>query len=118
MLLLFAGFLIPPNDMSPAFGWLHHINPMFYGFENVGSMIESGVSREVLNTDISFSSLVASSATWISRAMITSSQHRVLRDIRLALSEVLYLDRLVFQDYSTPSLSDSLTPTDGETLAS
>ncbi|KAF5580877.1 ATP-binding protein multidrug cassette transport [Fusarium subglutinans] len=37
VLLLFAGFLIPPNDMSPAFGWLHHINPMFYGFENLFS---------------------------------------------------------------------------------
>jgi ATP-binding cassette subfamily G (WHITE) protein 2 (SNQ2) len=37
VLLLFAGFLIPPNDMSPAFGWLHYINPMFYGFENVSS---------------------------------------------------------------------------------
>ncbi|QGI71281.1 hypothetical protein CEK26_003618 [Fusarium fujikuroi] len=37
VLLLFAGFLIPPNDMSPAFGWLHYINPMFYGFENLFS---------------------------------------------------------------------------------
>ncbi|KAL4863809.1 hypothetical protein BDV12DRAFT_189408 [Aspergillus spectabilis] len=35
VLLLFAGFLIPPNDMRPAFGWLHHINPMYYGFENL-----------------------------------------------------------------------------------
>lgn len=35
MLLLFAGFLIPPVDMTPVFGWLHHINPMYYGYENV-----------------------------------------------------------------------------------
>jgi len=35
VLLLFAGFLIPPNSMSPVFGWLHYLNPMFYGFENV-----------------------------------------------------------------------------------
>ncbi|POR36723.1 Uncharacterized protein TPAR_03074 [Tolypocladium paradoxum] len=35
VLLLFAGFLIRPNDMSPAFGWLHYVNPMFYGFENL-----------------------------------------------------------------------------------
>ncbi|KAJ6441375.1 multidrug resistance protein CDR1 [Purpureocillium lavendulum] len=37
VLLLFAGFLIPPNSMSPAFGWLHYVNPMFYGFENARS---------------------------------------------------------------------------------
>ncbi|RKK92030.1 Multidrug resistance protein CDR2 [Fusarium oxysporum] len=46
VLLLFAGFLIPPNDMSPAFGWLHHINPMFYGFENL-------FSSEFSNLDLS-----------------------------------------------------------------
>jgi ATP-binding cassette, subfamily G (WHITE), member 2, SNQ2 len=35
VLLLFAGFLIPAKDMKPYFGWLHWINPMYYGFENL-----------------------------------------------------------------------------------
>ncbi|KAK4120366.1 hypothetical protein N657DRAFT_693082 [Parathielavia appendiculata] len=35
VLLLFAGFLIPPVDMTAAFGWLHYINPMYYGYENL-----------------------------------------------------------------------------------
>ncbi|KAF4333979.1 ATP-binding protein multidrug cassette transport [Fusarium beomiforme] len=43
VLLLFAGFLIPPKDMKPAFGWLHHINPMFYGFENLFTSEFSGL---------------------------------------------------------------------------
>ncbi|KAL7811019.1 P-loop containing nucleoside triphosphate hydrolase protein [Trichoderma aethiopicum] len=43
VLLLFAGFLIPPNEMGAAFGWLHHLNPMFYGFENLFSNEFSGL---------------------------------------------------------------------------
>ncbi|KAI9803139.1 MAG: hypothetical protein M1833_001210 [Piccolia ochrophora] len=35
VLLLFAGFLIPAKDMKPYFGWIHYINPMYYGFENL-----------------------------------------------------------------------------------
>ncbi|KAL4783840.1 ABC-2 type transporter-domain-containing protein [Aspergillus varians] len=48
VLLLFAGFLIPPNNMRPSFGWLHHINPMYYGFENLFVNEFSGLS---LNCD-------------------------------------------------------------------
>ncbi|KAL9604583.1 MAG: hypothetical protein Q9179_001809 [Wetmoreana sp. 5 TL-2023] len=35
MCILFAGFLIPPISMPNIFGWLRHVNPLFYAFENV-----------------------------------------------------------------------------------
>ncbi|KAL2812989.1 pleiotropic drug resistance protein, ABC superfamily [Aspergillus granulosus] len=50
VLLLFAGFLIPPDDMRPYFGWLHHINPMFYGFENLFVNEFSGLSLDCTNS--------------------------------------------------------------------
>lgn len=49
VLLLFAGFLIPPIDMSPAFGWLHSINPMYYGFENVSGLIDTCIPLGILH---------------------------------------------------------------------
>ncbi|KAL8941766.1 MAG: hypothetical protein Q9216_002051 [Gyalolechia sp. 2 TL-2023] len=33
--ILFAGFLIPPVSMPNIFGWLRHINPLYYAFENL-----------------------------------------------------------------------------------
>lgn len=38
VLLLFAGFLIPARDMKPYFGWIHHVNPMYYAYENVSDL--------------------------------------------------------------------------------
>ncbi|KAK4095235.1 hypothetical protein Purlil1_31 [Purpureocillium lilacinum] len=49
VLLLFAGFLIPPNSMSPVFGWLHYLNPMFYGFENLFSNEFTGLQLSCEN---------------------------------------------------------------------
>lgn len=33
--ILFAGFLIPPVSMPDIFGWIRHVNPLYYAFENL-----------------------------------------------------------------------------------
>ncbi|KAN0018296.1 hypothetical protein ACTFIU_010911 [Dictyostelium citrinum] len=33
--MLFAGFYVPTNELPRAFGWLHWVNPAFYGYSSV-----------------------------------------------------------------------------------